>query len=117
MTVGGWVDPTGRKDYLNIGRTGRECEVVYFSSQQNRVDDKAAHKELVKATKAEHKATLAEYKRLEKEYKKALKDQTRLEKEFGPMCSSVKERLDAVVANEAQAYFVDPPKVILPAAP
>jgi hypothetical protein len=76
--ISGYVDPTGRTVTTEIGRLGREAQVVRVSSRETYLDDRRAYKEELARVAAEYKQNLRDYPILAK---KALEAQQRTAKE------------------------------------
>lgn len=71
-SLNGYVEDTGRTVTLNVGRTGREADVVRIADKETYNDDKAAHRAAVAEAKERYRSDLDQYRTATQDQKEAV---------------------------------------------
>ena len=112
--IEGYVDPTGGTQDIEIGRTGRECQIVNYSNRETYQDDQAAHRERVRAAKAEYDEERARYRESKSQRKAAQRKKVDLDRDYAALCGTLRDDLEAFFDSALVPVLVDPPVVAVP---
>jgi len=112
--IEGYVEPTGRTQNIDIGRHGRDCQIVNYSNRETYQDDQAAHRERVKAAKADYRAERARYNESKSARRAATRKKAKLEREYEALCRTTRAEMEDFYEGVLKEALVEPPMVPVP---